>query len=399
MSDEQLEALFDSLAVAERQMLLEREVDQALEAVGAAILAEARAASALQSEASVRVRKRRRGERVFAIGAAACVLAVAGVSVSALLPGRASRTSPSGPVAPLGPASASAATVLEKAARTAARQPGPTLRPGELEYVKTIQGLTSGGYEADTTGQLVGIRFWQTDTLETWGNLKGVRRRRTDNIRERFFSATDQAIARAHHMTLAQLDHTDASAPDHYDMIYPAKDPEGPGVHPPDLFYSWPSLPTKPAALLAALKRQLRSAHGQATPVALFTLISNGPLFNATTPALRSALYEVLAHLPGVELLGQRRDPLGRLGIAIGIHGKRTSGLVTLFDPESAEELETEMVFRSPSRNMHIPTFPRGTPISYTVFISRGIVNSISQLPDGGHLSTKGASKVVYDYH
>jgi hypothetical protein len=136
-----------------------------------------------------------------------------------------------------------------------------------------------------------------------------------------------------------------------------------------------------------------------ATSVSLFDAISNGFLFNATSPALRSALYEVLAHLPGVELLGRRRDPLGRLGIAIAIHGRRTSGFITLFDPATANELETEIVHRSPSRNAHIPTFPAGTPLTYTVFVSRGIVNSITQLPGGGHVSAKGASKVIYDYH
>lgn len=392
ISNEQFEALFSSLGVADRQALLDPDVDHAREALGDAIRAETR--STLITEAPVLARggRSRLGLRVAAVSAAACVLAAAGLFVSALLPGQASRSVPIGPV---GPAPASAATILERAARTAFRQPGATLGRGQLEYVKVIQGLTSGGWARDATGQLVGIRFWQTDTLQTWGSLAGIRRRRTADIHNRFFSATDRAIAQNHHMTMAQLD-DEAPGPNHYDEILPAKGPGGPGA-PSDSAYSWPALPTKPAALLAALKRQLRSEHVPATSVNLFDAISNGSLFNATSPALRSALYKVLAHLPGVRVLGQRRDPLGRRGIVVAIHGSRTPEYVVLFDAKTANELETEVVHRSPSRNAHIPTFAAGTPLTYTVFVSRGIVNSITQLPSGGHVSTRGASKVIYE--
>ena len=394
LSDEQLDALFDS--TADRHVLSGPEVDQARSALGEAIVAELKvdAIGGFAHPKPVGGGSRRMRTRLVALSAVACCLAVAGLVVAALLPGQASRSIPIGPIAP---APASAATILERLARTAYRQPGAELGKGQLEYVSTIQGITSGGFAPDSEGQLVGIRFLQTFTHQTWGNAKGIRRDRQEHIRERFFSAADRATARSHDMTLAQLDHTDqAAAALGDDEIYPARDPRGPSGSPRDLAYMWPTLPTRPAALLRVLKRELKGEGGQTNAASLFNQISNGLLFNATSPALRSALYQVLAHLPGVELLGERRDPLGRRGVAIAIHGHRTPGYVTLFDPKTANELETEMVFRSPSRNAHIPTIPRGAPETYTVFIRRGIVNSITQLPGGGHISTRGASRIRY---
>jgi hypothetical protein len=396
LSDEQLDALFDS--TSDRQILSGPEIGRARQALGEAIVA--------GLEVNPGVEQRRRAPagrarplraRFLVFGAVACGLAGAGLVVAALLPGQSLRSVRVGPIAQT-PAPASAATVLEGLARTAYREPSATLGKGQLEYVSTIQGITTGGFAADAQGQLVGIRFVQTFTVQTWGNVKGVRRDRQANFRERFFSAADRAIASSHGMTLAQLDNTDAGANDVDDLIYPARDPAGPSGLRVDPFYTWPTLPTQPVALLKALKRELEK-EGPARPTAMgvFSLISNGLLFNATSPALRSALYKVLAHLPGVELLGDRRDPLGRRGVAIAIHGHRSPGFVTLFDPSTATELETEMVNRSPSRNPHIPTIPRGTAETYTVFIRRGIVNSISEIPGGGHISTRGVPTVTYE--
>jgi hypothetical protein len=68
------------------------------------------------------------------------------------------------------------------------------------------------------------------------------------------------------------------------------------------------------------------------------------------SPELRAALYRVMTRIEGVELLGERSDPLGRRGITFaraGGYGKETSTRVLLIlDPQTSQVLaqETELV-------------------------------------------------------
>ena len=65
-------------------------------------------------------------------------------------------------------------------------------------------------------------------------------------------------------------------------------------------------------------------------------------LFESGSPALRAALYRVIAHLPGVKLLGARNDRIGRRGVAVAMtDGSRVAEEVVLFDPATSEVLET----------------------------------------------------------
>ena len=85
----------------------------------------------------------------------------------------------------------------------------------------------------------------------------------------------------------------------------------------------------------------------------MFNVISNRLLFPSPSPSpsLRSALYRVIAPLPGVQLLGSRTDRVGRRGDAVTIS--------------------------------HVEVGDEGTR---TVFIQRGVVNSIHDLPGGRQL-------------
>jgi hypothetical protein len=80
------------------------------------------------------------------------------VAVGALLPERGPHTSQ------IGAPPASAATILDRAARTAMCQPPAVPGKGQFEYVKMLQGLTSSNVPKGLT---FGIRFWQTNTLQT----------------------------------------------------------------------------------------------------------------------------------------------------------------------------------------------------------------------------------------
>ena len=167
--------------------------------------------------------------------------------------------------------------------------------------------------------------------------------------------------------------------------------------------YDPAGLATQPAALLRAIKRELRATRTAptATPGAtvsevatasVFEVIADRLLFASTSPTLRAALYRVIAHLPGVQLLGWQTDRLGRRGIAVAIShaevGDEATRRELLFDPTTGEPLQTQLVQTAPLTEMPGTTpLPAGTVLGYTVFIERGVVNSIEDLPGGGHVS------------
>jgi hypothetical protein len=128
------------------------------------------------------------------------------------------------------------------------------------------------------------------------------------------------------------------------------------------------------------MMRQLR-----ADPAQMFSPISQF-LFLPTSPQLRAALFRVLADLPGVQLLGRQRDRLGRSGIAVAVT-QGGSGRVReelLFDPATSNVLQTEGVQLRAAPGG--PAVPDGTVLQYTDFLSRGVVNSITELPGGRRL-------------
>lgn len=277
--------------------------------------------------------------------------------------------------AQLGPPLASAAIALDRAASTAMRQTAvyPTAR--QYEYVKVQEGMTSsGGYRG------VFLRFWQSDTKQDWYKANGSGRERIVNSREGFLARVDRSIARAHGLSLAQfIPNQDG------DSTYP-----GVGAYYSD--YDPASLPTRPAALLRAIKREVRATRTPPTTTAsVFEVIADRLLFASTSPTLRAALYRVIAHLPGLQRLGWQTDRLGRRGIAVAIShaevGDEGTRRELLFDPTTGEPLQTQLVQMAPLTSTGTAPLPPGTVLGYTVFIERGVVNSIEDLPGGGHLS------------
>jgi len=392
-SDEALDRLLSSLDPVDRDGLFVGNVAAARNAVGQALVMQVREPDQMEAARSrpgalsySRLPHRR---RLVLRGVVAVALAAVLVAVGALLPGRGSHTSQ------IGTPPASAATMLNRAARTALRQNAVPLHKGQFEYLKTLEGLTSSNAPK---GLGFGIRFWQTHTLQSWSNAHGPIRLLTTNIRERFFAAEDREIARAHHMSLAQLDGIDqaaARADSTEDWINP---PGGDPYNPrPSDFALDPKLPIQPQALLRAIQRQLLKEPVSPNPSRVYELICGGLLYDATSPALRAALYQVLARLPGVRLLGQRTDAVGRKGIAVAMSetGLKSTEEITLIDPRTSEELETENVQTTPIHNPDV-TFPADTPINYTVFLTRGIVNSDRDLPGGGQIPGPDTPNVTY---
>jgi hypothetical protein len=311
----------------------------------------------------------RRPPRKLMLSAALVGSLAAGVlAVSALLPASGTHEGQ------LGAAPATAA-VLERAAVTAMNQTGlyPTAR--QYQYLEMQFGGVSGG--ANPAAHAI-VNTWYSELAQDWIKPNDSGRERIIDTGRRFLTPRDQAVARANGESLDSLladQSFDAANPQAWFMVSAIK-PVG--------------LPTEPSALLRAIERRTSELHHGAAinSIDVFGSISQ-LLFVSDSPQLRAALYRVIEHLPGVQLLGPQTDRIGRqgIGVAIADHGTRDE---LLFDPGTSDVLQTEAIALASQSysqgTLKSVPIPRGTVLTYTVFIKRGIVNSIQDLPGGGHL-------------
>jgi len=124
----------------------------------------------------------------------------------------------------------------------------------------------------------------------------------------------------------------------------PVSEPKEPGVDHPTL--SWvASLPTDPEQLLAVF----RAAAGTNTKHdADYLTFKTAASFAARadallTPAVRTALYQAIALLPGIRRVPGQVDLTGRAGVAIGRDGDRFGSEIIL-DPVTSRVIGTRMV-------------------------------------------------------
>ena len=113
--------------------------------------------------------------------------------------------------------------------------------------------------------------------------------------------------------------------------------PLGPGLFPAggtsltwDQLYA---LPTDPAQLTAALQADVKGA-GPDPQSELFTIVGDLLRESPAPPALRKALYDVAAGIPGVHLTGKVTDELGRPGT-----GVERGGETLVIDPADGKLL------------------------------------------------------------
>lgn len=94
------------------------------------------------------------------------------------------------------------------------------------------------------------------------------------------------------------------------------------------------ALPTEAGALERRLRDGIRGA-GPDDDTELFVIVGDLLRESPAPPALRRALWEVAARVPGVELLGPARDAEGRPGVAVRRHDH-----TYLLDPDDGRLLE-----------------------------------------------------------
>jgi hypothetical protein len=198
---------------------------------------------------------------------------------------------------------------------------------------------------------------------ETWIAADGSGRSLSDFGRYRFFGPRDRALWRA------------AGSPPFASDIQDSKLP--PGAFP---YEDVNSLPTQGDRLLDHLREEAASRQ---LPSDVAVLMQVGELLarGDAEPAIRSALYRVVARLPEVELLEPRLDPLGRAGVAVGITYDESGSavrVVLIFDQETSELLAEEHYLLEPAS--WVDADP-GTRLSFIAYLESGRTDSIEERP------------------
>jgi hypothetical protein len=133
------------------------------------------------------------------------------------------------------------------------------------------------------------------------------------------------------------------------------------------------ALPSDPDALFDELEDSSRG-HSEGTYREMFTLAADA--FRATniTPALRAALYEVVAQIPGVELIGPVKDPVGRPGVAVAMdHPNQGTRHTLVIDPDTGTMLSEQQV--TLEKNFY--RYPAGTVVGHSTYVVTAMVESV----------------------
>jgi hypothetical protein len=105
--------------------------------------------------------------------------------------------------------------------------------------------------------------------------------------------------------------------------------------------------------------------------------------------ALRSALFQVMANVPGVQLLGPAVDRMGRSGteIASPINNNFGDRFEILIDPVTGAVLQSKDVLVDPSRvpadDVTYVGDEKGEVIGWTDYLQTGVVNTITAVVGG----------------
>lgn len=252
--------------------------------------------------------------RPWRVAAACAAIAVAAIAVLTGIFGQRSRT--------IDPVLAAA---LRRVSAAALRQPDVgDLKPGQYLYLRySYRTPVAGSVRSPTAA----IHLIQPETLQWWVRADGSGRVRGATQRALFATRRDRGLWIAAGrpdlgMRPSRWDSLEGSATGtcssrpsgrRHGIAY---DPCG--------FGRPPRLPSDPAALYTALLLRAQawaaSNHVSASQIdaeifaEVYGLIAN-PLASA---GQRAAGYSIVGRIPGVRMLGRVRDPLGRVGLAIG---------------------------------------------------------------------------------
>jgi hypothetical protein len=251
------------------------------------------------------------------VAAAAAVTAVAITAAVIAAPGPRAV----GPISPSG--SVTAASVLLDAAAAAARQ-----APGHGRYFATeFQNIDI--YGSPPSGA---VTYWTGDGVS--GRLAW--------LNGRYASSLPEDIMFSYGLTWAKLQR----------------------------------LPTTPGELQADIAKTIRTLEGRVSSAAYsFSLIANLLARAPLSPALRSALYQVAARLPGLVVVPHAHDLIGRAATEVYVPSRFSipTGQALYFDPSTGAAFDVA----GPGQSPHCPDMWQDA------VLASGYVSSKYQLPAG----------------
>lgn len=288
------------------------------------------------------------------------------------------------------PTSAGAAA-LERAGQAA--QNGPTLKLAAGQYLYSEVFTLTGGYYVFGAGNPAERAYIvQPETIQTWEAPDGSDREvwTYDGGQQFATNASWASWLRAGQPPIAPPSNTPSGQEVEYG---------GPGVlAPPDDLSRLPTDPAALAQLIDSNETGLNEVTSDPTvPVSPAYTFSTAARILATpafgsSPALRTALYQVMADVPGIELLGRATDQSGRTGTEIagplggngygqpgGDAGVRDEVIV---DSADGAVLEFGQVIAEPSlESAEFRKFVGNSPgqlLDWTDYLASGVVDSPS---------------------
>lgn len=309
--------------------------------------------------------RRRRAIRLGLVTGAAAIAVSLLLLIPLLVPQRAS------------PAAAQALLVAAKAAEDG---PYHELQPGEYYYSRSRganMAFVGGDPETSYALQI-------PETKEAWLGGDGSARIVIIKGTPRFLSGHDRARWKAAGSDPYLWEH-----PDNSDLRLSPDENVFPFGRARALSYEeLIALPADPSELLERIDAAAR-ASGQDLDYKRFVVIGDLLRGALLPPELEGATYRLAAMIPGIELIGEVRDPEGRPGVAVGfVHGGIRHDLI--FDPDTGRLLAERYVVDEPLAETGAAV---GTVIGYSAYgFEDGIVSSTSERPPGvAPIDTGGA--------
>ena len=247
------------------------------------------------------------------------------------------------------PVSALAAQ-MNQLAKVAASQAWTGI-PGPGQYLYTeSQGLT----ESDVMGNAKECAVSQVEHRQIWTATDGSGAISDTRNQSRFTSAADQAIC------ASAFSITDPSS---QDSSWSNRFPTGGLSFPTN---DWKSLSTDPATLL---KQVHQRDGGPDTPSEWFVNVTDFMRESDVPPAIRAALYQALALIPGIKLMGVQTDPTGQSGLGVGAYYNGELKAELIFDQQTARMLAEEYFD------------PSGKLVDWYAYTQQKIVDTVPDYP------------------
>jgi hypothetical protein len=286
--------------------------------------------------------RRRRTAAVIIAAATAAGLAAAGLTLlpaNTSLPGNTSGASPA------------AAQLLAKVADAAAAQPNPPVRDSQFLYLKTWGG-------GSVCKELPSAKSDSVHVAAPWDCVP----EKPDEVQ--FWYPVSSLCATGQFLVDGRMTKFSFKAAAENPKQFPC---QGHMTYPTYRFLQ--TLPTDPQALLRLIQQEMQrpTAGRQGLYWAFFTI--GTLLYNGPPPAVTAALYRAAALIPGVTLVPDATDTVGRQGVAVAFtfQGMRTEWI---FSKQSLQYLGSSEI-----------NIANGAIVSEQAILQRAFVDHAGQTP------------------